>query len=338
MTRTATIVLAGILLSVLTGCAATAEADPTHSPEPVPSAEPSAEPAAAPKPAIALGGSCDALVDEATLSGLVGGDVAPIEAENFGRVWAIAVLGGLDCGWMEQDGDAYVQLEVIPATGLDAQVAAAGAASPECGFGGSDPERMCSFSTEVGGYWFSGIVSVSNAATDTAPGVIEELTSRLEAAAAESAPVPAVLPPGMWIAHDDCAAFGASIDTSAILGMPFTAAEGNRGGPATPGFVGSIEAVGDFPCVWSSADGNRWFATELLPGAGWGVTELSSTEGAESVVVDGAVQAVVLPVDGGGSVVYATDGANLAWVSVPGDVDRTTASALTAAVMDAASR
>lgn len=338
MKRFAAIVLAGVLLSASTGCVATAEADPTHSPKPAPSAEPSAAPSVAPRPDIAFGGSCDAIVDDATLSELVGGDVAAIDPRNVGRVWAIAVLGGLDCGWMEQDGDAYVQLEVIPASGLEAQVAAAGAASPECGIGGSDPERMCSFSAEVGGYWFSGIVSMSSAATDTALDVIDELTTRVGASAAESVPVPVVRPSGMWSAQDDCAAFGASIDTNAILGMPFTAAEGSRGGLETPGFVASIEAVGDFPCVWSSADENRWFVTELLPGAGWGVTELSSVAGAESAVVDGALQAITVPVESGGSVVYATDGVNLAWVTVPGDIDRATASTLTAAVLAAASR
>ena len=61
-----------MLLAALTGCVSTAEATPPTSgpPSPTSSAEP--EPTITAKPTLAFDGSCDALVDDATLSELVG--------------------------------------------------------------------------------------------------------------------------------------------------------------------------------------------------------------------------------------------------------------------------
>ncbi len=96
--------------------------------------------------------------------------------------------------------------------------------------------------------------------------------------------------------------------------------------------------VGDFPCVWETSDHERWFTSELLPGAGWAITEIAAREGAAPVTVDGALEAIAVPLGGETSAVYATDGVNLAWVYGTADIDQTSAAALAAAVMAAASR
>ena len=305
-----------MLLAALTGCASTAEAAPPTSAPPSPTSSAAPEPTIVTKPALAFDGSCEAIVDDATLSDLVGDQVAPI-AQKSERAWAVEVLGGLDCGW-NGDSEAYVWLDVFPSAGLEAQVSAADEASPYC-YGGEIPDSRCSFSTVVGGYWLSGIVGVANAA-------------------AQSDPVPAQRPDGMWSAPAECSEFAAGVDTMAILGAPFVAAKGSIGGEVTAGWIAALEVVGDFPCVWETSDHERWFGSELLPGAGWAIAELAGRDGAAPVTVDGALDAVAVPLGGDTTAVYATDGVNLAWVSVPADIDQASAAELTAAVMAAASR
>ncbi|MET0735645.1 MAG: hypothetical protein ABWY55_08380 [Microbacterium sp.] len=337
MTRTAALVAAGMLLGALTGCASTAEAAPPTSapPSPTSSAEPAPEPTIVAKPALAFDGSCEAIVDDATVSDLVGDQVAPI-AEKSERAWAVEVLGGLNCGW-SGDSEAYVWLDVFPSAGLEAQVSAADEASPYC-YGGEIPDSRCSFSTVVGGYWLSGIVGVANGSSSSAIDAIDALTTSVANAAAQGDPVPAQRPDGMWSAPAECSEFAAGVDTTGILGAPFVAAKGSIGGEVTAGWLAALEAVGDFPCVWETSDHERWFGSELLPGAGWAIAELAGREGAAPVTVDGALGAVAVPLGGDTTAVYATDGVNLAWVSVPADIDQASAAALTAAVMAAASR
>jgi hypothetical protein len=338
MTRIAALVAAGMLLTALTGCAPSAEAVAPSSeyPSPTASAEPEPGPTITARPPLALGGSCGALVDDATLSELVGAQVAPSELERSERVWAVGVLGGLDCGWTS-DSEAYVWLDVIPAAGLQAQVAHAEADSPYC-YGGEPVESRCSFSTVVGGYWLSGIVGVANGSSNTAIDVIDVLTARIAESAASVAPVPAVRPDGMWSAPAECSALADGMDTTGILGSPFVAEKGNVGGEATSGFVAALHAAGDVSCIWSVPESESWFTSELLPGAGWAITELGARKGAAPVTVDGALEAVAVPVGGDTTAVYATDGVNLGWVTAPADIDLASAAALTSAVMATASR
>jgi len=285
-------------------------------------------PAISPKPAVAFGGDCTALFDEATLSGIVGDEVAAVPGTQLAeRVWAIDVLGGLHCSWMSE-ADAYASLDVIPAAGLEAQIAEAEDGSPYC---------ECVFSTVVGGYWLSGIVGVARDSTNTAIDAIEAITARVAEAASSSPPMPVGRPAAMWKAPADCATFGSAIDTTAVLEDSFTAAPGDRGGEIGDGLMAAWDAVGYFPCAWSTSGDTRWFTSELLPGAGWAITELFGREGAAPVTVSGAVAAVAVPV-GGVTAVYATDGVNLAWVTVPGDIDQASSGALVSALMAAASR
>ena len=68
------------------------------------------------------------------------------------------------------------------------------------------------------------------------------------------------------------------------------------------------------------------------------MTELAAREGAAPVTVDGALEAVAVPLGGDATAVYATDGVNLGWVTVPADIDRASAVVLTSALMAVASR
>ena len=336
MTRTAGALLAGILLAALTGCVPAADAAPPTSEPPSPTATAAPEPTIVAKPALAFNGSCDALIDSATLSGLVGDEMDPYDGEKAERVWAVAVLGGLDCSW-QSGAEAYVQLDVLPAAGLEAQVADADANTPYC-YGGEPLESRCSFSTVVGGYWLSGIVGVADGSANTALDAIDDITARIGDAAAANPPVPVERPEGMWTEPTDCATFGSAVDTTAILGEAFTVEAGSRGGETTPGFIAAWATVGDVPCTWATTEYARWFESELLPGAGWAIAELATRDGAEAVVVDGALEAVAVPQASDTTAVYGTDGVNLAWVRVPADIDRAAATALLASVMAAASR
>ncbi|MFE6257268.1 hypothetical protein [Agromyces sp. NPDC057865] len=337
MTRITGALLVGILLAALTGCvpAADAAAPTPEPPSPTATAEPT--PTIVAKPAVAFGGSCAAVADEATLSELVGDDVAlRSTAGNSERVWAVDVLGGLFCAWMS-DSEAHVELDVMPGAGLEAQVAKAEAKSPYC-YGGEPVENRCSFSTVVGGYWLTGIVGVANGSADTALDVIDAITAGVGDAAAANPPVPVHRAEGMWTVPADCATFGSAVDTTAVLGEAFTAEEGGRGGEASPGFMAATATVGDFPCTWSTPEYARWFGSELLPGAGWAIAELATREGAQAVAVDGALEAVAVPHGSDTTSVYATDGVNLAWVQVPADIDRASSTALLTMIMAAASR
>lgn len=336
MTRTAGALLAGILLAALTGCVPAADAAAPTSEPPSPTATAVPAPTVVAKPAVAFDGSCEVLVDSATLSGLVGDEVSPYDGDKAERVWAVTVLGGIDCSWTS-DSEAGVQLDVLPAAGLEAQVADSEADSPHC-YGGERMENRCSFSAVVGGYWLSGIVGVANGSANTALDAIDAITALVAEAAAGIPPVPAQRPEGMWTAPDDCAISASVVDTTAILGEPFTAEQGSRGGEATPGSMAAWSTVGDSSCTWATADYSRWFGTEALPGAGWAITELAARAGAEAVAVDGALEAVAVPIGGETTAVYATDGVNLAWVTVPADIDRAAARALLTSFMAAASR
>ena len=108
MTRTLVLFAAGMLLAALTGCAPTAEAAlPTSEPaSPTSSVEPEQARTVVAKPALAFDGSCEAMVDDATLSELVGARMAPSTAQSSERVWAIAVLGGSACSWNDEAGQA----------------------------------------------------------------------------------------------------------------------------------------------------------------------------------------------------------------------------------------
>lgn len=92
MTRLSGALLAGILLAALTGCVPAADAAPPTSEPPSPTASAEPEPTVVAKPTLAFAVACEALVDDATLSGLVGDDMV-IAAQMSERVWAVAVLG-----------------------------------------------------------------------------------------------------------------------------------------------------------------------------------------------------------------------------------------------------
>jgi hypothetical protein len=337
MTRIAGLSLAGILLAALTGCVTTADAaDPAVVEPPTTATTPTQSPTIIGEPALALGGDCAELIDEASLSELVGDVVTSADVRKSERVWAVSVLGGLDCSW-SSDGDAYVWIDVLPAAGLEAQVSLAEKDSPYC-YGGEPVESRCSFSAMVAGYWLSGIVGVANASDTTAIDAIDAITARLAEPVAGAALVPVVRPDGMWSAPAECSVLTEAVDTASILGSEFAAEKGSVGGEATSGFVAALHTVGNMSCNWAAPDSGRWFTSELLPGAGWVITQLSSRDGARPVTVDGAMEAVAVPLGGETTAVYATDGVNLARVTVPADIDDATAAVLTGAVVAAASR
>jgi hypothetical protein len=329
--------MAGMLLAASSGCASTTAVPSPTSEHSAPATTAEADPALAPPPALAFDGSCESVIDDSTLSDLVGATVVRQTAEQSERVLAVAVLGGLDCSWVDESGEAYIWLDVLPVAGLEERAAHAEEGSPQC-YGGDVPEQRCTFSAVVGGYWFSGIVGVAAGSGESALDAIDALSARLAETAAGTPAVAATHPIGIWGSELDCASFGSTVDTAGILGSPFAADTGSLGGEVTPGFIGALDEVGDVPCVWAAAGDARWFTSEVLPGAGWAITEFAARDGAASVTVDGALEAIALSPGGDVTNVYATDGTNLAWVSTPPEIDQDASLALLSGVMTAASR
>ncbi len=243
MTRTAALLAAGMLLAALTGCVSTAEAVPPTSEPPSPTSSAQPQPTIVAKPALAFGGSCEALVDDAALSELVGASMATSELERSERVWAVAVLGGLDCGWTS-DSEAYVWLDLIPAAGLEALVAHAEADSPYC-YGGEAVESRCSFSTVVGGYWLSGIVGVANGSSNTAIDAIDVLTARIAESAAASGARPRRATLTACGRRPPSARRSRTASTPRAFSARRSSREkGNVGGEATSGFVAALARGG----------------------------------------------------------------------------------------------
>lgn len=98
-----------------------------------------------------------------------------------------------------------------------------------------------------------------------------------------------------------------------------------------PGPTGAESIVGASRCIWSGAHG---FTTDLMPGAGWAIERFAD---AAPIEVDGATAAVRHQLRDGSGRITATDGVNLARITVPESASDAEAAAFLAVVMRAAS-
>lgn len=328
------------LIAGLAACASPVAAEIQSAPPSESAAEPTPEPTVSPRPDLAFGGDCNAIFTDGELTPLVGTDVVLSPAAMPGRGSAVEVLGGTSCMWTDASAQNLVWLTVIPAAGLDDVIAEASTDQPWC-YGLDEvvgEEGTCSFSTVVDGYWLSGVFNVESASGKRATDGIDALSALLGSQAA-TVPASAIArPDDMWTAVADCAGLAGRVDTAAVLGGDaLTADRGSTGGEAGPGFYGSLDAVGHRACMWSAADGEYRFETEILPGAGWVVPQLADSGAGAAVALDGTVAAVSVEHDGNATTFFATDGVNLVSVTIPtGNVALEQVPALVSAVMQGA--
>ena len=329
------------LIAVLAGCVPPVAADPHAAPPSETTATQVAEPAVSPRPELAFDGDCRAIFAEAEIGDLVGTDVRPGAAPESGRSSAVEVLGGTSCTWTDEDGVRLVWLTVIPASGLHEVIAAASTDQPRCY--GSDQlvgqDGACSFSAVAGGYWLAGVFTVASSSGKRATEGIDALSTLL---ARRAATVPANIverPHRMWTEVGDCAGLADRVDTAAVLGSEALSADrGSVGGEAGPGFYGALDALGHEACIWTAADGEYRFETELLPGAGWVVPRLVDQGAATSLALDRVLAAAGVDRDGAATSIFATDGVNLVSVTIPtGKVDSAQLPALVSALIAGAS-
>lgn len=272
------------------------------------------------------------MVTEAEIDGLVGADVIRLPDETDGSVSPIDVLGGLMCGWGGGDYAFTVVLTVIPAGGLEDRIAEFSyPGGLECwGQDATGTGGACYFGRIVAGYWLAGLFSVESGSGLLPTDSIDALAALVEQRASDYPAMPLDLPAGTWEPMN-C--------TSLVDGVAEEMPTGASGGAVSattpngflgPGPVGAEAIVGGVRCNWSRAPG---FTTELMPGAGWAVARLA--DGAP-IEVDGATAAVLRQQSDGSDRITATDGVNLAWITVPESSSPDEAAAFLAVVMRAA--
>lgn len=335
--RLATAAAATVLL--LASCAASSPAG--TAPADVPSSAVSATPAPAVQPVslapgeappLAFGGDCNAVVTEAEIDRLAGADLSRMPDESSGGASPIEVLGGIICAWNGGDYAFSVAITVIPAAGHEDRIAAEFSypGGFECwgqdadGVGGS-----CYFGRIAAGYWLGGLLTDESEAGLRPTESIDALAALVEERATEHPAIPVSLPTGTW-QPIDCATVAAGVADEMSIDPPAAGSAMTSAGYLGPGPVGAVAIVGAARCVWSAPPG---FTTELTPGAGWALARLTE---ATPIEVVGATAAVLQEQADGTARIFATDGVNFAWITVPESSAPADAAAFLAIVMRAA--
>ncbi|MCJ1708173.1 hypothetical protein [Microbacterium sp. VKM Ac-2923] len=155
---------------------ATAEPTPTLAPTRTPTSSPTSTPTA---PAVAFGGDCSAVLNDAAASALVGADVRLAPGLP---VWDSDVLGGISCQWRAEAPEDWraLNITVLPWSVVPEQVRARVDGVPACEGGGP-----CDYSQRFGNTW------VVADADDSAVAVraVAEVGSRPAASAVRERPL-----------------------------------------------------------------------------------------------------------------------------------------------------
>lgn len=284
------------------------------------------------QPPLAFAGDCDHMVTDAEIDALVGSDVPPLPAEAGGSISSVDVLGGLTCAWGGLDYAFSVVLTVIPAGGLEDRIAAEFSYPGGLQCWGQDATGSggaCYFSRIVEGYWLAGLFTVESGIGLLAADSIDALAALVEERASEYPATPVELPDGTWH-QTDCAALADGVAEQLGTDGPEAVSGATSGGYLGPGPVGAEAIVGFARCIWSDPSG---LTTDLTPGGGWAMARLTE---AEAIEVDGASAAVLQEQAEGASRIIATDGVNLAEITVPASSTPADAAAFLGAVLRAA--
>ena len=318
---------------MLAACAGSPVADePTATPPEADATAAAVAVAPGEQPPLAFAGDCGTMITQAEIDGLVGAHVTPIPAETDGRVSAVEVLGGLTCAWGGGDYAFTVFLTVIPAGGIEDRIAEYSypGGGPQCwAQNAAGTEGACYFSRIVAGYWLAGLFQVESGTGLVPTDSIDGLAAIVEERAGEYPATPIAFPAGTWQPME-CEALAAGVAEETSMDGPGAVSGRVPNGFVGPGPTGAEAIVGGPRCIWSGAHG---FTTELLPGAGWAIDRLAD---AVPIDVDGATAAVRQQLGDGSGRITATDGVNLAWITVPASTSDAEAAAFLAVVMRAA--
>lgn len=283
-------------------------------------------------PPFAFAGDCGEMITEDEIDGLVGEHVTPILDEPDATVSPVEVLGGLTCAWGGGDHAFTVVLTVIPAGGVEERI-------EEYAYPGDRPycwaqnaagtEGACYFSRIVDGYWLAGLFQVESGTGLHPTESIDGLAAIVAGRAAEHPATPIGFPAGTW-RPQECGALAAGVAEELSGDGPGAVSGSVPNGFVGPGLTAAETIVGASRCVWS---GEHGFTTDLMPGAGWAIDRFAD---AAPIDVDGATAAVRQQLGDGSGRLTATDGVNLAWITVPESASDADAAAFLAVVMRAA--
>lgn len=338
MPRLATLATAAAAVLLLTACAgspvAGAPAATTAADQPATGTSTSTAVSLAPgeRPTLAFAGDCDEMVTRDEIDGLVGADVMPIADEPEASVSAVEALGGLTCAWGGGDYAFTVFLTAIPAGGFEERIAefAYPGDRPDCwAQNAAGVEGACSFSRIVDGYWLAGLFQVESGTGLVPAESIEALAAIVGERASDHPATPVVFPSGTW-RPTECGALAAGVAEELSTDAPGAVSGSVPNGFVGPGPTGAERFAGASRCVWSGTHG---FTTDLLPGAGWAIDRFAD---AAPIDVDGTTAAVRQQLGDGSGRITATDGVNLAWITVPESASDAEAAAFLSMVMRAA--
>ena len=284
-------------------------------------------------PPLAFGGDCNAVVTDAEIDRLAGADLSRMPDESNGSASPIEVLGGITCVWNGGDYAFSVAITVIPAAGHEDRIAAEFSYPAGLQCWGQDEDGVggaCYFGRIVAGYWLGGLVTDESETGLRPTESIDAIAALVEQRASEYPATPVELPTGTWQATD-CATVAAGMADEMSIDLPAVDSAMTSAGYLGPGPVGAAAIVGGARCVWSAPPG---FTTDLTPGAGWALARLTE---ATPIEVDGVTAAMLREQADGSARIFATDGVNFAWITVPESSSPAQAAAFLAVVMRAAS-
>jgi hypothetical protein len=290
---------------------------PTEEPTPTPTPEPPSLGAAP------FGGDCANAITDPEADGLRG--IGMTRSDYRWRTGANDVLGGIDCVWVSDEGYliATLHLYAYPAEVVPAEVSSA--ATSGCSQGPQDERLSCTAVGVVDGMWLL-------VRADAPPEQIsaDKVQALYESAVSRMRDHPRATPASRtdaWWAAPDCTALAASVDPAiygyervALLDQPHSP----DSWPAHPVAIPSL-ADAAFACELHFTSGSGDSSTgevvrvDVVPGGAVAFPSAVGAEYAQTVTVDGAEAAVIVPgldrYEGSPDVVVATDGVNMLMVS-----------------------
>ena len=316
-----TLLLAGCATATTSPGAVPVASPPASTSTPTPS--PSAEVVLT--PTVPFGGDCERVLTAADLDGFFGEQWATEETktEEWGigeylDVAPIETVGGLQCRWFVDDaaGDSVTGVSVTIAPEESLPIAYTGEfREAECG--AESDAKLCRMARIEGDLWV--LAQVSDLMTQPAPDLLPDL---LDAVSAHlPTPAQSVSDAGWW-SLPSCEDFGAAMALQELIGEGYNT--GLWEGEESFQMAALREAGVSVLCEWSTGDGRlapdggyHVPSITIVNGGHWRWQEFADFDGAESVTVEGADDALVVPGNDGATVgqVLVTDGVNVVEVS-----------------------
>lgn len=291
---------------------------PTEEPTPTPTPEPPSLGAAP------FGNECENAITDAEADALRG--IGMVLSDFRWRTGANDVLGGIDCVWVSEEEylSATIHLYAYPEQVVPAEFATA--MVPGCRQEEHDDRLTCTSVGTVDGLW---LLVQARAASELISA--EKVQALYDSAASRVDAHPRAMPATRteaWWARPDCAALVERIDPAVygyervtLLDDPYAT---DPGSAPLPGRIPWLRDAA-FACELHFTSGSGDSSTgevvrvDVVPGGAVAFPSAVGAEYAQTVTVDGAEAAVIVPgldrYEGSPDVVVATDGVNMLMVS-----------------------